>query len=404
MEMMLGSRQSDSLGRYYTHGKVAALLVASMDVTAPKTVIDLGAGNGTLVDAAAKRWSKARFVTVDIDERAESSRLPATRGDAFRHFTGDALDVGLNQRLGLPWGRACVGLCNPPYIKPRWRRHFGEIMEEVGLSHVLPHADDVPADILFIAQNLRLLKKGGRLGMIIPDGLISGERFMRFRQSLVESHAIDQVIELPRSIFRRTEAKAHIVILTKGATQGSAISVRQLSATGELSDTMAISPERAILRLDYGFHSLTKLSRALRGVRLSQLVSSISRGALSSRTRQAASYPVFHTTDLADGITEVPRRFVLNKEYQGVVAGTTARAGDVLVARVGRNLSDKICRVGRGVVAVSDCFLVLRPNPGEEDKLFKVLTSPRGRSAIDAIAHGVGARFITANALMTLRL
>ena len=401
--MVLGSRQSDYLGRYYTHGKVAALLVASVDVTAPKTVIDLGAGNGTLVDAAAKLWSKARFVTVDIDERAESSRLPATRGDAFRHFTGDALDVGLDHRLGLHWGKACVGLCNPPYIKPRWRRHFGEIMEEVGLSHVLPHADDVPADILFIAQNLRLLKEGGRLGMIIPDGLISGERFKRFRQSLIESHSIDQVIELPRNIFRRTEAKAHIVILTKGATQVSAIPVRQLSATGELSDTMTISPERAILRLDYGFHSSAKPSRALRSVQLSQLITSISRGTLSSRTRYAVAYPVFHTTDLTVGMTEVPRKFVLNKEHRRVVTGTTARAGDVLVARVGRNLSDKICRVGRGVIVVSDCFLVLRPNPGDEDKLFKVLNSSRGRSAINAIAHGVGARFITANALITLR-
>lgn len=401
--MVLGSRQSDCLGRYYTHGMVAALLVASMDVAAPKTVIDLGAGNGTLVDAAAKLWNKARFVTVDIDERAESSRLPATRGNAFRHFTGDALDVGLNHRLGLDWGRACVGLCNPPYIKPRWRRHFGEIMEEVGLSHVLPHADDVPADILFIAQNLRLLKDGGRLGMIIPDGLISGERFMRFRQSLIECHAIDQVIELPRNIFRRTEAKAHIVILTKGATQDSVIPVRQLSATGELSSTIVISPERAILRLDYGFHSSAKPLHASRSVQLAQLVSSISRGTLSSRTRQTVSYPVFHTTDLAVGMVEVPRRFLLNNEHRRAVVGTTARAGDVLVARVGRNLSEKICRVARGTVVVSDCFLVLRPNPGEEDKLFKVLTSPRGRLAVDAIAHGVGARFITANALMTLR-
>ena len=111
----------------------------------------------------------------------------------------------------------------------------------------------------------------------------------------------------------------------------------------------------------------------------------------------------FHTTDLTVGMTEVPRKFVLNKEHRRVVTGTTARAGDVLVARVGRNLSDKICRVGRGVIVVSDCFLVLRPNPGDEDKLFKVLNSSRGRSAINAIAHGVGARFITANALITLR-
>lgn len=400
--MMLGSRQSDHLGRYYTHGKVAALLVTSMNVAAPKTVIDLGAGDGTLVDAGAKLWSRARFVTVDIDDKAESSRLPVTRGGAFRHFTGDALDVGLDHRLGLHWGKACVGLCNPPYIKPRWRRHFGEIMEEVGLSHVLPHAEDIPADILFIAQNLRFLKDGGRLGMIIPDGLISGERFMRFRQSLIESHSIDQVIELPRNIFRRTEAKAHIVILTKAATQVSHIPVRQLSSTGELSDAMTISPERGLLRLDYGYHSSVRPSRTSRVVRLSKLIASISRGTLSSRTRKNVGYPVFHTTDLTAGMTEVPSEFALSKEFQKVVAGVTARAGDVLVARVGRNLSDKICRVDCGVIVVSDCFLVLRPNAGEEDNLFRVLNSPRGRAAIDAIAHGVGARFITANALMTI--
>lgn len=403
MESERGIRQSDYLGRYYTHGTVAALLVASMDVAAPETVVDLGAGNGTLIDAAAQRWRSARFLTVDIDKEAGSRQLPVTRGSAFRHFTADALEFGLNRRLGLPWGKACVGLCNPPYIKPRWRRHFGEIMEDVGLSNILPHADDVPADILFIAQNLRLLKNGGRLGMIVPDGLISGERFMRFRRSLVENHAIDQVIELPRGVFRRTEAKAHIAILTKGAKQQSTISLRKLSPTGELSKTMAISPDQAIARLDYGFHSSARPSRTFKGIQLAQLVSSISRGSLSSSTRQIVRYPVFHTTDFSAGLTEVPRTFALNKKQRGEALGATAREGDVLVARVGRNLSDKVCRVEKGVVAVSDCLLILRPIPGKEDLVFKILTSSSGRSAIDAISHGVGARFITAKALMALR-
>lgn len=67
-------------------------------------------------------------------------------------------------------------LCNPPYIRPGWRSHFGQILEDAGLSGVFPHIKCVPADILFIAQNLRFLRPSGKLGLILPDGIIAGEK------------------------------------------------------------------------------------------------------------------------------------------------------------------------------------------------------------------------------------
>lgn len=402
--MKFERRQSDHLGRYYTQGVVAELLAKSIDVVSPKIVIDLGAGGGSLISEAARIWCKASFFTVDVDEHATSRSLPIKYGKSFRHFVGDALDIALNRRLGLPGAGACVALCNPPYIKPEWRQHFGEIMEEVGLSHVLPKAEDVPADVLFIAQNLRLLKKGGRLGVIAPDGLVSGERFQRFRRSLVEQHSIDQVIELPRRIFRHTEARAHIVILTKGGRQSSSIPVRQLSIEGQLSEKLQLTPEQAVYRLDYGYHSKCKRRSGGRSIEVSQLVREITRGTLSSRSRKEAPYPVFHTTDFQDVAAVVPASFRLSREQISKVKGPYAQSGDVLVARVGRNLDAKICRVAGGAVAVSDCILILRPNQGDEDRLFKLLSGESGRSAISSLSHGVGARFITTSALMGLRL
>ncbi|MEI2453142.1 N-6 DNA methylase [Lysobacter firmicutimachus] len=404
---MMDRRRSDRLGRYYTQETIAALLVSSMNVTAPKTVIDLGAGDGTLIGEAAKRWRAARYVTVDIDAGAGSGRLPTLHGSAFRHYTGDALDSRLSDHLGVPWGDACVAVCNPPYIKPRWRQHFRSILEDVGLDHVLPRAEDIPADVLFVAQNLRLLKKGGRLGLIIPDGLVAGERFAAFRRTLVERHAIDQVIELPRNIFSRTEAKAHIVVLTKATAQRADIAVRKLEPAGQLSSPMLVAPERAIQRLDYSYYTALAVpptKRRRSPVRLADLTRSVERGNYSSRSLRDVTFPVFHTTHLLEGVEKVPRSFVLPKIHRNRVNGVTARTGDILVARVGRNLSKKICQVARGPVVVSDCFLVVRANPGDRDRLFALLTSSRGRAALDAVAHGVGARFITPSALLGLSL
>ncbi len=63
-------KTSDPLGRYYTDAQVGALLVQAMKLDQPNTVLDLGAGDGALVGAAAKVWTQSRFITVDIDRKA----------------------------------------------------------------------------------------------------------------------------------------------------------------------------------------------------------------------------------------------------------------------------------------------------------------------------------------------
>ena len=398
-------RYSDSLGRYYTRPTLGSVLVRAMDVVAPRTVVDLGAGGGTLIGEAAKVWRRANFITIDIDPVASTFRIPVAHGSTYKHVVADALDAHLSDHLGISWGAACAAVCNPPYIRPQWRSHFRRILADVGLDHILPHAEDIPADVLFVAQNLRLLKRGGQLGVILPDGLVAGERFSQFRRTLILNHAVRQVIELPRRIFRHTEAKAHIVVLTKDQTPSTAIEVRRLERNGELSSPKLVPPDRAVARLDYSYHSTARSARKRKPcILVDMLIAAIIRGSHSSRARASLPFPVLHTSDVSESDTVAPSKFKLPKQYWNRNCGVVASPGDLLVARVGRNFSSKVCKVVHGPTVVSDCFLVLRPRPDEYERVFSFLRSNRGRCALESASHGVGAKFITQTAINQILL
>ncbi|MGS0757644.1 N-6 DNA methylase, partial [Roseateles sp. GG27B] len=190
-------------------------------------------------------------------------------------------------------------LCNPPYVRPKWRKHFGQILEEAGLSGVFPRISSVPADILFVAQNLRFLQSGGKLGLILPDGMIAGEKCFELRKALASSHHLERVIELPRRIFRGTDAKAYIVVLTKHGMPADEIELRRLESDGSLTGAVHLDMNRAGARMDYSFHAprAPNESERSRVPLLRDLVESVGRGAFSSSERKLCGFPVFHTTD-----------------------------------------------------------------------------------------------------------
>jgi type I restriction enzyme M protein len=405
MTNISAARTSDPLGRYYTHAAVASLLVDAMSSDAPSLAIDLGAGDGALVCEASKVWKTTQFVTVDIDKAAASAGLRAQRGEAFRHHVGDALDRHLSKKLDVRLGQADAALCNPPYIRPRWQKHFGEILEDAGLSSVLPKMGEVPSDLLFVAQNLRFLKSGGRLGLILPDGIIAGEKYVKFRDALAHNHRVERVIELPRRIFKNTDAKAHIVVLSKDVAADAFISVQRVEENGLLSNPIQLLPDAAKLRMDYSYYAGADTTTSqLNGIEIRAFALGVSRGLISSSQRGGLAIPVFHTTDF-DGMSGgMPTAFSLTKKQASLVTGVIARPGDILVARVGRNLDSKVCMVRRGFAVVSDCILVLRVLPEFRERVFSFLRSDVGRSALKSSTHGVAARFITTEALLNIKM
>lgn len=393
---------SDTLGRYYTNSYVGTILVSSMGTISPESVLDLGAGDGALTAAAAKIWKEATYFTVDIDENARSASLPELLGSSFRHHVGDALSSAIEKELGLELGSADLAICNPPYIRPRWRNGFASILEDAGLSHVLPKLADMPAEILFIAQNLRFLKNHGRLGLIVPDGVIAGERFAGLRNALATEHCIERIIELPRGIFRKTEAKAHILVMSKSGQGPDEIQVQRLDESGVLSPELKIQREQATGRLDYSFLAGGMGKKKTKQTRIGDVTIFLSRGSFSSSQRAKCDFPVLHTTDLSPSVDIVSRKFRMPAALAKQAQFTLAKPGDILVGRVGRNFEEKVCMLKSGNVAVSDCIFVLRVAPEYRDSVFAYLKSNPGREALNFSSHGVGAKFLTVDALQNI--
>ena len=401
----------DWLGRYYTKDSISHLLVSLMVPERPGTVLDLGSGDGALAVAAARRWRHSQLITVDIDQDAIATRLAITDYEShFKHYhvKTDALALDLPHQIGVPVGSVDAAVCNPPYTRLPWRKGYAELLEEVGLSNAYPVIKEVSADVIFIAQNLRLLRDGGQLGLIVPDGLISGVKTAEVRKSLIIQHQIDGVIKLPQRVFIGTEAQAHILLLSKVRNNNGLIKLMDFGETGRLSEPIFIPSEEGIKRLDYDYFKFRKTQQISRSdtptKSLIQLGASLTRGTLNSRQAKEANFPVFHTSDFPDHrlgcMLRVPRGLNLPKSIAESLQLITAEPGDILLARVGRGLENKVCMITSGSVAITDCVYRLRVPIELRQLIIKALASNSGRAFLKAVSHGVGAKHLSMQDLL----
>lgn len=405
---------SDPWGRYYTSPKVSRSLVDQIEVSKPRLLLELGSGAGSLSHAAVMRWHEAKLVTVDLD-CSVANGLKAGQAPSFRHshFVHDVLDSALSDRIGLNLGSVDVAVCNPPYIRPRWRSDFGKILEDAGLSGALSSVHDAGADLLFLAQNLRLLRENGKLGLILPDGLITAERFSCVRKTLLRQHFVEQVVQLPRGVFKGTEAQTYLVVLSKAAGETNQVVLRQMKLDGGLSEPVRVEQDAAVKRLDFNFHAqVVPTSRKSRRVRLSlhEALTEVVRGTVCSSSIAAFPTPVFHLSDFpkAKGVSSVrivPKRFTLGKRLaESTSKGVRlALPGDILVARVGRSLEECLALVVHGPCVISDCVFALRARDEYREPLYRFLDSDLGRNALASSSHGVAAKFLSKANLFEIR-
>ncbi|WP_425528792.1 N-6 DNA methylase [Neopusillimonas maritima] len=416
MDLRRPSTNADQWGRYYTSPAVSRTLVDAMTRVRPKLILELCAGQGALANAALKKWKSANFVTVDTDLTATTVLDRLTSKASHTHHAHDALDDELADKIGVPLGSVDVGLCNPPYVRPRWRSSFGHILEDAGLSGALQSVHDAGADVLFIAQNLRLLRQRGKLGLILPDGLITGQKYRGLRKVLLRDHHVEQVVQLPRRAFTRTEAQTYLLVLSKCCGETPQVQLSQMSNRGEVSLPISIAADLAEHRLDYAFHasrtSTTRRGNTRQGTKtVGAYVNELIRGTTSSSQIDSCPLPVFHLGDFPQtresaAVPIVPTKFIqsagktmeLREKYR------IANAGDILIARIGRNLHDKVCLLPRGICIISDCIYAIRAAPEHRETLLKYLLSDHGKAALKATSHGVGAKYLSRSDVLELVL
>ena len=87
-------------------------------------------------------------------------------------------------------------LANPPFK--------GSVEKSTIAKDLAKVISTTKTELLFMALFLRLLKKGGRAAVIVPDGVLFGssKAHKSMRKMLVEEHKLDGVISMPSGVFK----------------------------------------------------------------------------------------------------------------------------------------------------------------------------------------------------------
>lgn len=379
------------LGCYDTRDPISALLVEQLRIPYPTKVLDLGSGQGSLLHAARSRWPKSAVHAAEIDPHRH--QYVQLRFPDIRIIQTDGLHKNLALHLEVDEGSIDVAVCNPPYLRSPATEDCRALLEAVGLNC---RFRVITTELLFLAQNLRLLRPGGELGIILPDGLLTGKEFVALRETLLEQHELFGVIQLPDKAFSRTEARTHILLLRRGGTSQDALPLHKASVEGKIISTVRISKADAATRMDHDYWRWRSACPITAGITLETLGADIRRGSYLriDLTRQGFSF--FHTSDFPSSFP-----YTVNLDNTAPpLTGVTAQTGDILLARVGKRCIGRVALVSSGQALFTDCVYRIRLPEAWRQPAWKALLSDAGQAWLRAQAHGVCAQVISKSDLL----
>jgi type I restriction enzyme M protein len=224
-EKLLKDLQSaGNAGEFYTPRAVTQFIVEQVNPRMGETILDPACGTGGFLTCAIDHLRKQ--VKTEEDDRTiqecfsgiEKKHLPHVL--CMTNLMLHGIDVPSNVRhdntLARPlrdWSpkeRVDVIVTNPP---------FGG-MEEDGIESNYPaeFRTRETAD-LFLVLLMKILKPGGRAGLVLPDGTLFGEGVKtRIKEALLSECNLHTIVRLPNGVFNPyTGIRTNLLFFTKGA-------------------------------------------------------------------------------------------------------------------------------------------------------------------------------------------
>lgn len=223
-EKLLKDLQSaGNAGEFYTPRAVTQFIVEQVNPRLGESVMDPACGTGGFLVCAIEHLRKQ--AKTDADERTiqdcftgiEKKHLPhiLCRTNMLLHGIDVPSNIRHDNTLSRPlrdWSpkeRVDVVVTNPP---------FGG-MEEDGIESNFPteFRTRETAD-LFLILLMKILKDGGRAGLVLPDGTLFGEGVKtRIKEALLTECNLHTIVRLPNGVFNPyTGIRTNLLFFEKG--------------------------------------------------------------------------------------------------------------------------------------------------------------------------------------------
>lgn len=220
-------------GQFFTPRSVVSMIVRMVSPKANETILDPACGSGGFLVAALNHLTEgkddsqkrdiAEHSLHGIDKEADLSKICKAHmsilGDGKSNIvTADSLDVeswGVDARAKFyePDGTPKlfdIVVTNPPFgSKIKVEKQSVLAKFELGRTKT-------PPQVLFIERCIGMLKPGGRLGIVLPDGILGNPRDAYIRDWILKHAEVQAVIDCPTETFMpHTGTKTSVLILRK---------------------------------------------------------------------------------------------------------------------------------------------------------------------------------------------
>lgn len=387
---------ADSYGQVFTPSAVADLLIRSLPVPAGgvSSLLDLGAGQGALTDAAQRAHPAARATLLELDPVLVRGLTQKAKRN--RRVVQDDL-------LGGQWRPTTVPnwiLSNPPFGHMAVTAALASEVAQSALGFE-PEGMWLRGDVAFLVKAWNMAAKGTSLGFIVASPILCDPIYAGIRNTLARELGQLIVTQLPEKVFGRVEVYAHIITGRKAAVRKRGILLRKATVEGQIVDELVIDQAAARASLDIDYHrTIERLGMDLSDMRetLSSTGALITRGSRSNADYKRLGLEAFHTTDLDVHGGDV---HLTGGEPTG---HQIARTGDMLIARVGSRCIARQARVDGGAGPYTESVYRVTVPPQYRQRVWNTLSSSFGTEWRLAHAAGSCAKHLTVQTLALMPL
>lgn len=251
-EVFIGDKIRGQEGQFFTPRNAVQLLVSCIEPSLSDIVLDPACGAGGFLSATVQKFLadgaslsqisdfvRNRLFGIDKDQylaRLARTHVALLCGEIPNVACADSLTWRSNGETSLSdWpsiGEYDIILTNPPFgsniiaasqevlanyeLARKWR------MDQKTGRYVATSALQrrVPPQVLFVERCIQLLKPGGRLGIVVPESLISSAKYKYVVDFITDKCTIEMVAGMPEELFKTsgksgTHTKTSLLILVK---------------------------------------------------------------------------------------------------------------------------------------------------------------------------------------------
>ncbi|MEY3869379.1 MAG: hypothetical protein RLZZ338_3270 [Cyanobacteriota bacterium] len=250
-EVFVGSESQSYSGQFFTPRSVTDLLVKAVDPRPGESIIDPACGAGGFLTSVSRYWIEEGFSAQEISKFATETFFGIDKDNylvnlANLHIsllTGGHPNILCGDSLALQNGLLSlrekadtegfdVLLANPPFgvnivaarpeildkfqLARKWK-FYPALDKWIPTSEI---RNQVPPQVLFVERCLSLLKVGGRMGIVLPESILSNKSYRYVVEYILEKSNIQAVIGMPEELFKTsgkggTHTKTCLLVVEK---------------------------------------------------------------------------------------------------------------------------------------------------------------------------------------------